>query len=290
MIVSDIQAPLPGTVHFDLAPKAGGLPYRIFLRVPAGPAPAGGWPTLYLLDGNAMIGTAVDAVRVQAAYPKATGMREAALIAIGYPTDEAYDSVRRSWDMVPPPGATYPPYAPGGPELKTGGANTFLAFIEDELKPEIARRLPVDKARQAIFGHSFGGLCVLHALFTRPGTFAHYAAISPAIGWEDAVLLKGEAGFVAQQDGTTRHRVLIAAAEFEQALAPFQELQDDAEERRSRNAQSRTMEHARDLHARLAALPGVHAEFAVMEGETHMSILPVAINRTVRFVLGPDAP
>ncbi|WP_341987902.1 alpha/beta hydrolase-fold protein [Azorhizobium sp. AG788] len=280
-------APIPDTVQFELAPRAGGAPYRIFLRIPPGAPPAGGWPTLYLLDGNAVIGTAADALRVQAAYPTGTGIADAAVIAIGYPTDGAYDSVRRSWDMGPPPGATYPPHSPDGPEVKTGGADQFLAFITDELKPEIASRLPVDPTRQAIFGHSFGGLFVLHALFTRPDAFASWIAISPAIWWEEAVVLKSAARFEAAPRPA---RLFLAAAEYEQALAPFHLRLEDHVERRARYAANRVVDNARDLAARLGALPGVQAEFALLEGETHMSVLPVAINRAIRFALGPDAP
>ncbi|GGF70377.1 esterase [Azorhizobium oxalatiphilum] len=286
-IENEKNAPMPGTVQFDIVPRAGGPAWRIFLRIPTSEMPKDGWPTLYMLDGNAVIGTAVDAVRVQAAYPLATGVREAALIAIGYPTDDAYDGVRRSWDLGPPPGASYPPFTPDGPEVKTGGADAFLAFIEEELKPEIARRLTVDPKRQAIFGHSFGGLFVLHMLFNRPDAFANWIAISPAIWWEDAVVKKGMAGFAANPRPA---RVLLAAAEYEQTLAPFQEHQSDREARLARLTVSRGLDDTHEMAAWLAALPGVHAECVVFEGETHMSVLPVAVNRTVRFAFGPDAP
>uniref|UniRef100_UPI0019544E21 hypothetical protein n=1 Tax=Stenotrophomonas maltophilia TaxID=40324 RepID=UPI0019544E21 len=81
----------------------------------------------------AVIGTAVDALRVQSDYPLGTGITKAAIVGIGNPTDEAYDSVRRSWDMGPPPGKTYPPHTPDGPDVRTGGADHFLRFIEDVL-------------------------------------------------------------------------------------------------------------------------------------------------------------
>ncbi|OYX83210.1 MAG: esterase, partial [Azorhizobium sp. 32-67-21] len=163
---------IPDTTVFDIAPESGGPPWRIFLYRPPGEPPAQGWPVLYYLDANAVAGTAADIMRVQAAWPLGTGIEWGVMVGIGYPVDGAYDSVRRSWDMGPPPGETYPPHTPGGPDVRTGGADAFLAFIEEELKPEIARRLAVDPARQAILGHSFGGLFVLHALFRRPQAFA----------------------------------------------------------------------------------------------------------------------
>ncbi len=41
---------------------------------------------------------------------------------------------------------------------------------------------------------------------------------------------------------------------------------------------------------RLGQRPEIEAEFVLFEGETHMSVLPVAVNRAIRFAFGPDAP
>lgn len=70
----DEPARLVDAVSFDLGGTAGQPPWRITLYVPPGPAPAAGWPILYLLDGNAVTGTAIDIERVQAPYPDGTGI------------------------------------------------------------------------------------------------------------------------------------------------------------------------------------------------------------------------
>ncbi|GLR83549.1 esterase [Bradyrhizobium iriomotense] len=235
-----------------------------------------------------MIGTAVDVLRVQSSYPLGTGISAGILVAIGYPTDDSYDSVRRSWDMGPPPGRTYPPHSPGGPDVRTGGADEFLAFIEEQLKPEIARRTSVDVTRQAIFGHSFGGLFVLHALFNRPDAFANWIAISPAIWWEDGVVLTAASRF----EGAKRPcsgRVLLAAGEYEQRLAPFQETAPDAASRMARFAESRIVDNSRAMADRLSSISSLYVQFELYPGETHMSVLPAAVNSAVRFSFGPDA-
>ncbi|WP_038363273.1 alpha/beta hydrolase-fold protein [Bosea sp. UNC402CLCol] len=276
----DAILPVPETVRFDLTPQAGGAPYRIFLRIPPGTPPASGWPVLYLLDANAVIATAVEALRVQAAYPLGTGIRDAVVVGIGYPTEGAYDSVRRSWDYGPPPGQVYPPHAVGGPDVRTGGAEAFLTFIEEELKPLVATRTRIDAAHQAIFGHSFGGLFVLYALFTRPAAFRDWIAISPAIWWEQHNVLR----FAAAPEGAVR--VFLGVGEYEQALAPFQIGAPDESERRGRLEEARTVDETREMAERLRGY-GKPVEFAVFEGETHMSVLPVAINRAIRFAFGP---
>lgn len=278
----ELATPLPETIQFDLAPTKGGPPYRIFLRIPPGPPPAAGWPALYLLDANAVIATTVEALRVQAAYPLGTGIRDAVVVGVGYPTDAAYDSVRRSWDYGPPPGKTYPPHSEGGPDVRTGGADEFLAFLEDELKPEIAGRVPIDRSHQAIFGHSFGGLFVLYALFTRPRAFRDWIAISPSIWWEDYNLLR----YATTPQAPAR--ILLGVGEYEQALAPFQIGAPDEDARRKRQQEARTIDETRAMAERLRSA-GRPVEFALFEGETHMSVLPVAINRAIRFAFGPQA-
>lgn len=276
------------TIHFDLAPASEMPPYRIFLRIPREAPPPQGWPILYFLDANAIVGTAVDIMRVQSAYPRGTGIMPGVLVGIGYPTPEAYDSVRRSWDMGPPPGQTYPPHTEGGPDVRTGGADEFLAFIEDELKPVIASRAPIDGKRQALFGHSFGGLFVLHALFRKPEAFSAWIAASPAIWWEGAGIVDEAKRFAAQADAKPAGAVLVMAGEYEQRLAPFQIGASDAAERARSYEESRIVDNARAMAERLASVPGLAASFHLLEGENHMSVLPGSVNQAIRLAFGPS--
>ncbi|GLK79585.1 esterase [Methylopila turkensis] len=233
-----------------------------------------------------MFGTAVEALRAQTPWPMGAGVADAAVVAVGYPTDAPYDSVRRSWDYSPPPGATYPPHTPQGPDVRTGGAETFLTFLEEELKPEIARRVRTDPARSALFGHSFGGLFALYALFRRPEAFSRWIAVSPSVYWENFTLLRFAEAFEASADRPTDLRVLISVGEYEEAPAPFPLDAADAEKRRAVQASARIETHARAMHTRLSALDGITSEFELIGGETHMSVLPTAINQAIRFAFG----
>ncbi|MDQ0467880.1 alpha/beta hydrolase [Labrys wisconsinensis] len=274
-------APIAGTTRHDIAPASGGEPYRVFVHAPTGPAPAQGWPVLYMTDGNAVIATAVDALSVQASYPTGTNVAPGVIVAIGYPVDGPYDPLRRSCDLGPPPGQAYPPFHAGGPPVRTGGAEAFLSFIETELKPWVESRLPIDRERQALFGHSFGGLFALYALFTRPRAFRRWIAASPAIYWEDTLIGRYRRAF-APPEGLDA-QVLLSAGEYEgDRLAPFQEAAPDAAERLKQKALIRTEGLAREMAADLAAIPGIRAGFELHPRETHMSVLPVAVNRAVQ--------
>ena len=50
---------LPSTRQIDLAAGPGGPLHRIMLAVPPGPPPAGGYPVLYVLDGNLLFAMAI---------------------------------------------------------------------------------------------------------------------------------------------------------------------------------------------------------------------------------------
>lgn len=286
---ADAEGPatLPGTVQFDLGDDEGGPLRRITLYVPPSQAPATGWPVLTLLDGNAVVGTAIDIERVQASYPGGSGIgTRFAVVSIGYPTEDAYDGERRSWDYTPPPGRTYPPYKSGGPALRTGGAEAFLRFVLQALKPEIARRCPVDPRKQALFGHSFGGLFVLYVLAHAPKAFSHWIAASPSIFWEDEALMRSIDVFETMPPICAR--VLLLAGAYEAELAPFQQAMPDREQRLARIREAGTVERARAMVERLGRHPGVSSTFRLIPGRTHMTILPDALTEAAAFAFPLD--
>ncbi|WP_342150383.1 alpha/beta hydrolase [Methylorubrum sp. SB2] len=275
-------APLPGAIRFDLGGTDGRAPRRITLYIPPGDAPSAGWPVLTLLDGNAVVGTAIDIERVQASYPSGSGIGSRfAIAAIGAASDEAYDGVGRSWDYTPPPGRTYPPHKPGGPELRTGGAADFLNFVTRNLRSEIARRCPIDHSRQALFGHSFGGLFVLYALAHAPQAFSHWIAASPSIYWENGSLLGSIDAF--EKGPPVCARVLLLAAAYEAELAPFQQDLPGREQRLAQLGSIGIVDRARAMAERLGRHSGVVSTFRLIPGRTHMTVLPEALNEAVAF-------
>lgn len=276
----------PGGIRwFDLTDSATGDIRRVFLWTPDGPAPTDGWPALWLLDGNAVIATAVDAMRAQAFWPTGTNLGWGALIGVGYPTQDAYDSFRRSWDLGPPPGRSYPPFHPGGPVVRTGGGAEMARFLSGDVMRALALRVRLDPARQSLFGHSFGGLFALWHMFTAPGVFRNVIAASPAITWEGGFLLEHLARFEVSDRAP---RVHLSAGEWEGSrLAPFQETCPERAERLSEKAQTRTVAAAQDMAAALSR-KGLEARFELYPDETHMSVLPVAVNRALHWAFALD--
>lgn len=266
------EVTIPRTEQRIKVSRTGNREYRIFVAVPEEEPPTLGYPVIYLLDANALFGTMVEAIRVQGQRPEKTGVVPAVIVGIGYRTQFAFDPARHYDFTLPAPAADLPARPDGGALPEQGGADAFLRFIEEELKPEIERDYRIDRSRQTIFGHSLGGLFVLHALFTRPESFRTYIAGSPSIHWNKQLLLNEEQMFVNHVAlADTNVDILLATGGLE------------------RSHKSGMAGNAKELAARLSALAshGVRVEFKEFEGESHTSVLPALISRSLRFALSP---
>ncbi|MDG2535891.1 alpha/beta hydrolase-fold protein [Sphingomonas sp. HITSZ_GF] len=252
---------LPGTETFDLTAREGGQGYRIYVSKPTQPAPAGGFPVLYVLDANAFFPGFAGERRIEEFAKEAGG--GVIVVGVGYPHDQVYDIPARTNDLTLPWTAKWPA---GQPVVKTGGNEVFAHFLLDQLRPEIARRYPVDAKRQSLFGHSLGGLFALHMLYTRPDAFEAIIAASPSIWWSDKAILAEEKAFTdrlaAAKPAGPVSRLMLFVGEKDPMMIPA-----DAEA----------------LNGRLAAL-GLSSRFEKLAGETHITVPYRAITPTFRFV------
>lgn len=235
--------------------------------MPEGPAPAGGFPSLVLVDGHALFPVAATAARLQAQRPEATSVGPAVVIGIGYPGERPFDAERRQRDLLPVP----------------DGADRFLDMIVDEVLPAVAQIAPLDPARRALAGHSYGGLFVLHALFTRPGLFESLVAGSPSIWWQDRAILASEEAF-RRAGAAPAGRLLITVGGHEQdpLLAVTQQ-------RAERLARARMCDNAAEMAERLSASGRVDCSFTEFPGENHVSVILPMLARTVAFTLAGTA-
>ncbi|MFT4171423.1 MAG: alpha/beta hydrolase-fold protein [Rhodocyclaceae bacterium] len=261
-----------------------GKDYRIQVALPDGPAPAGGYPVVYVLDADLIFNTVVETMRIQARKPDATGVRPALIVGIAYPAQDN-PIARRAVDYTPSPVALPIPEMSAAMRNLGGGADDFLAFLHDELRGVIAHRHAIDPSRQALFGHSLGGLFVLHALFARPDAFTDYIAASPSWWWNDALMRKTEAAFSARPaTGTQRRRLLLTVGEFEQKPSRFS---DNMPGGMDTLRQRGMVDNVHALAKRLADVPGLTVQDHEIAGENHLSSIPQAINHALRFALEP---
>lgn len=174
-----------------------GLEYRILVSVPRGRAPDGGFPVFYILDGDGFFNTAVEIARMR----EWGRLTPSIIVGVAYPSRSFYDGPRRTHDFTPPTfsDATFDP-------AEVGGADQFLAFLTGELKPWVAEHYAIDPNRQVLFGHSLGGMFVLHALYTAPHSFNVFLAASPSLRLSDRYIIREGAVFDTQP-AAERHAV-----------------------------------------------------------------------------------
>lgn len=270
---------IPKATQFELRSK-GGRDYRIYVAAPTGKAPQDGFPVIYLTDGNTNFAV------VQSAVQRLTLTDlSAVVVGIGYPTDDLQEFYRlRAFDLTPP---TSPEWLkkvmPSVSANMTGGQNQFLSFIEDELKPLIEKNYSINRKRQTLFGHSFGGLFALHVLFTQPQSFQTYLACSPSIWWNDRSILAEEKAFVQQfRETGLNARLAITVGEWEQTPGPGVS-PERAETLRFR----RHVDNSRDLATRLQTdgPKGLTVLFRLFAEEDHGSVVLPAASRGIRFAL-----
>ncbi|WP_237391732.1 alpha/beta hydrolase [Paenibacillus dendrobii] len=180
---------IPGTLAWSMRSTLTGRDYRIFIAEPMGPPPEAGYPILYVLDANATFGSLAEAMRLQSRKPH--GIPPAVIVGIGYDSNDPIVTQERFYDYTVHAEDSELPARPDGSDWpRTGGAEAFLDFIEDELKPAVEEVFPVDRSKQSLFGHSLGGFLTLYTLFTRPGVYRRYFAASPSIWWKKHMLLQ----------------------------------------------------------------------------------------------------
>lgn len=247
--------------QLDLDSADGQRHYRLWVGTPNRPAPASGYPVLWMLDGNAALG-ALDSQQLA----KLAAGQAPLLVAVGYQTEQRIERAGRTYD--------YTPALPGQAEQRdpltgqpSGGVDAFLDLLTERMRPMVAGLAPIDLQRQTLWGHSYGGLAVLHALFTRPGAFSDYAAASPSLWWHDGAIVH-EAQGLEQRLGNTPARLLLMRGS-EEPANPRAPVKGDVER------------PARELAADLAKVKGLQVRFERFEGLDHGQMLGASLKTVI---------
>ena len=270
------EVTLAGTRSFTMHSPETGRDYLVQVSVPETMPPAEGFPVLYLLDGKAYLPLMQMARDTLSREGPGHTSSPLLIVGIDTPGEQRFNREQRAADFTPAG-------AQGGSASPQGQADRFLAFIQSRLKPAIHRRFPVDQARQALFGHSFGGLFATHVLLTAPESFQHYIAISPSLWWYGADPVAELEGRLSTPAGETAPGLLLGVGALEQTVA-------DAVKGtpRTRLVRERAMvDNVVQLAAWLAERhPQWPLQWVIFPGEGHGSVMWPAARRTMEFLHG----
>ena len=128
------------------------------------------YPVLYLLDGQRNFAHAVGTLDLLNQSNMAQEMIIVGILNTHRARDftPTYDENYNEWGI-------------------SGGADKFLEFIEQELKPYVRKNYRTNEF-SVLSGHSLGGLLSVYTLHTKPHLFQAYFAFSPSLWWQDEIL------------------------------------------------------------------------------------------------------
>ncbi len=279
--------------QFTLPHPSGGDQLTISVAPPAGPLPDSGVPVLYVVDGDLLFGMAAEIAR---AVSNVAAVPAHYVVGIGY--DAAYaDFLKlRTADLAPPIGADALEKL-GGLAVaigcaEGGGADAFLGFLTERLRPEIAGRYPNSAdGPQILFGHSLGGLFAAQALLTRPGSFSAFIASSPSLWWNGFAILGELPAFKERLAVLPRQpRVFVDVGAREQELPTRvpDGIGVTLEESQAQIRAARMVDAAREFADALRDAGLTDLRHIAFAEDDHVSAAPAAILHGMRFALGHE--
>nr|WP_269450870.1 alpha/beta hydrolase-fold protein [Stenotrophomonas sp. MMGLT7] len=268
--------------RFVVTSADGARSWRVNLGIPKVPPPERGFPAFWMLDGNAALMEFDDALldELAAGQPQV-------LVFVGYDNEKRVDTAARTRDYTPVAAMR----GEGEQAAMVGGdADAFLDVILGAIRQEVARRAPLDARQQTLWGHSFGGLFTLHALYSGAGGFQTYAPASPSLWWGEGYMLgEPEQRFFAGNAGRTARVLLMLGGGERHPDRSGRNMADPRVAAHMRCVACVPSDSAFQLSERLRKLPGLEVEYHEFPGLGHGPMLRASLLYALHVVAGiPD--
>ncbi len=247
--------------HFVLESSAIGQEFEIDVALPRGYDDSDdAYPVIYVTDGRLYFSIVASNTYI---LQLAGEIPPSIIVGIGYPGDVMASGALRQRDLTP----TVNNPESGFPE---GGADLFLEFIENSVKPFVNSNFRTDEDRETLVGHSLGGLFAIYALFNERDLFENYVISSPSIWWENNSGFEYEESY-AESRSNLEKRVFISSAELEE----------------TEGDENQMVTNARSLYQNLNGreYSDLGLEYVLFDDETHLSVMAPATIRGLKFVL-----
>lgn len=301
--MSNAATPMNGLLEsefFDVHSQIVEDRFRIFVAKPPF-VTHGRHPVIYAADGNSLFTQVMGIQRTLAWGAEAPA---AYVIGIGYPSESGFlpAIAKRNRDYVPSDGGRYAREVLFSTDAP--GADAFLRFLRDELRPSLEARYGIDSDDSTFVGVSLGGLFGAWALLKATDMFHRYVLTSPALWWNDEAVWRSEQ-VCAENRGDLRAKVFLGAGGLEfaaamrehalqiSALNPMLKPQVDSTIAwHDTHGWPRTTELISALAEKLRtrSYPNLRILAHNVPDETHMSVPPAAICRGLRYVFDRWSP
>lgn len=277
-------------VHSDLL----GRDMRLLVWKPDHDAPKDGFPVIYSFDGETSI-TAFAEFAAQAGVLGARYKLSAPMIVAFAEMPGAHSNDQRMYDFTPF-AETYELHErPNMLEWpKLGGGDIYLDAVMTEFKPFIAAQYAIDADRETLFGHSLGGMMVLHTLATRPDAFDAYVAVSPSLWFNRPQRFDEIRDLIANPDFAPARPVpvMITVGADESDLTAWDKMRlpSDHQERRLKWKKINAMvDNARALAALIArdGSAKIDLDFSVLDRTNHHTAKPITMYRAIEMAMTP---
>jgi|ERR1035437_6068039 predicted alpha/beta superfamily hydrolase len=252
------QVSLANTEQFSIESKyVADESYIIQVGLPAGYSHSDkSYPVLYVLDGDKSFGMTKE---ISDWLIWSNEIKDIIIVGISYGRGNAVWWQKRSRDYTQFKDTVYYYYP------NAGGADNFLMFIKNELFPAVNKNYRTIQDSNAIMGLSFGGLLSSYILLTQPDMFKGYILISPSLFFNGNSILKTEADYFS------KHKELNKLVYVAYGSADDKDWVIDP-----------TNEFIQIMQVR--KYEGLKFISHVFEGETHVSVLPVALTHGLKTV------
>jgi uncharacterized protein len=217
------------------------------------------YPVLYVLDGDKSFGMTKE-ITDWLIWSKE--IRDIIVVGISYGkgTDIWWKKRARDYTQFKDTVYYYYPNA--------GGADNFLRFVKNELFPIVNNSYRTRQDSNAIMGLSFGGLLSTYALFKQPDMFKEYIIISPSLFWNGNSILKTEVDYFSS------HKELNKIVYMAYGSSDSKDWVIDPT-------------NALIPIVQMHKYEGLKFIPQVFNGETHISVFPVALTHGLKAVFKP---
>ncbi|QDT55774.1 Ferri-bacillibactin esterase BesA [Caulifigura coniformis] len=263
--------------RFTMSSPDASRTWRVNLAIPKGATPDNGFPSFWMLDGNACL------LEFNQALLKdlSTRTTPTVLVFIGHDNDLRTDSQARYRDYTP---TLTSRTEPGAVAAVTGGADSFLDVIEREIRPKVMESVKLAPGQQTLWGHSLGGLFVLHAFFTRPGAFDNYIAGSPSLWWDKGVELAEAERFIEHNAGRSKRIVIHLGEKERTGEGRPRDTNNQREKAHLARLEGAPPDSALKLAARLQSVTGVKSSYQEFPGLSHGPMFRASLMQALQDV------